>query len=164
MEDMMTVCPKCGHIGCNYDEDEHCLWCETKLADFILTDVTLSKFLLTIESQEKYKKHIHENYLFNNPLFNKESFNYRETKQAENRKKSREDGIKRKEQEKNNPTCPKCGSTALSANKKGFGLGKAVAGGLITGGAVGLLGGFIGSNKVEVTCINCGHKFIAGKK
>ena len=59
--------------------------------------------------------------------------------------------------------CPRCGSENLSGNKKGFGLGKAVIGGVLTGG-VGLLGGFIGSNKVLVTCMECAHSWEAGKK
>ena len=54
--------------------------------------------------------------------------------------------------------CPKCGSTSLSGNKKGFGVGKALVGLAITGG-VGLLAGGIGANKVIVTCMNCGHTF-----
>lgn len=54
--------------------------------------------------------------------------------------------------------CPKCGSTQLTANKKGFGLGKALIGGVIFGG-VGLLGGFLGSNKIKITCLNCGHSW-----
>lgn len=57
--------------------------------------------------------------------------------------------------------CPRCGSTQLAANKKGFGLGKAVAGGVLTGG-IGLLAGFIGSGKVLVTCIKCGKQWKAG--
>lgn len=52
--------------------------------------------------------------------------------------------------------CPQCGSTYLTANKKGFGLGKAAAGGLLLG-PVGLLGGFLGSNKVKITCLKCGY-------
>lgn len=60
--------------------------------------------------------------------------------------------------------CPKCGSTSLSANKKGFGVGKAAAGVFLTGGAIGVLAGGIGANKVQVTCLNCGHKFFPGKK
>jgi hypothetical protein len=52
--------------------------------------------------------------------------------------------------------CPKCGSTQLTANKKGFGLGKAVVGGVLMGG-VGLLGGFLGSGKVQITCLKCGR-------
>ncbi len=52
--------------------------------------------------------------------------------------------------------CPKCRSTQIVANKKGFGLGKAAAGGLILG-PVGLLGGLIGSGKIVVTCLKCGN-------
>jgi tellurium resistance protein TerD len=59
--------------------------------------------------------------------------------------------------------CPMCSSTQLTANKKGFGLGKAAIGGILTGG-IGLLGGFIGSGKVKITCLNCGNSWKAGKK
>lgn len=58
----------------------------------------------------------------------------------------------------NQARCPKCGSTSLSVNKQGFGVGKAVAGAVLLGG-IGLLAGGIGSNKPVVTCINCGHTF-----
>jgi predicted RNA-binding Zn-ribbon protein involved in translation (DUF1610 family) len=67
-----------------------------------------------------------------------------------------------KKAESNVPTCPKCGSTSLTANKKGFGVGKAVVGGLIAG-PIGLAAGGIGSKKVRITCLNCGHDWIAGK-
>lgn len=58
--------------------------------------------------------------------------------------------------------CPKCGSTQLTANKKGFSGKKAVVGGLLTGG-VGLLAGTIGSNKVKITCLACGNVFNPGE-
>lgn len=54
--------------------------------------------------------------------------------------------------------CPLCHSTQITANKKGYGLGKGVAGGLLLGPA-GLLGGLIGSNKVVITCLKCGHQW-----
>lgn len=54
--------------------------------------------------------------------------------------------------------CPKCGSTSLSANKKGFGIGKAVVGAALTCG-IGLVAGNIGAKKVWVTCLNCGNKW-----
>lgn len=59
--------------------------------------------------------------------------------------------------------CPKCHSTSLSANKKGFGVGKAIVGaGLL--GPFGLTAGNLGSGKVKVTCLNCGHQFKPGRK
>ena len=54
--------------------------------------------------------------------------------------------------------CPKCSSIQITAQKQGFGLGKAVVGGVLTGG-VGLLAGFIGSKKIIITCLKCGHKW-----
>lgn len=54
--------------------------------------------------------------------------------------------------------CPKCKSTQITANKKGFGVGKAVVGVALTGG-IGALGGFIGSNKVVITCLKCGNQW-----
>jgi len=54
--------------------------------------------------------------------------------------------------------CPKCNSTQLTANKKGFSAGKAVAGAVITGG-IGLLAGTIGQNDVIITCLACGHQW-----
>lgn len=54
--------------------------------------------------------------------------------------------------------CPKCGSTSLSANKKGFGVGKAVVGAYVAG-PIGLVAGNIHSKKVWVTCLNCGHRW-----
>lgn len=58
--------------------------------------------------------------------------------------------------------CPKCGSTQLSANKKGVGLGKAAVGAIAVG-PLGLVAGGIGKNKVLITCLNCGKQFKPGK-
>lgn len=54
--------------------------------------------------------------------------------------------------------CPKCKSSMIEYNKKGFGAGKAVLGGLAVGG-IGLFAGFIGRNKIKATCLACGNKF-----
>lgn len=69
------------------------------------------------------------------------------------------DNLQREQQIK----CPKCNSANISANKKGFGVGKAAAGAVLLG-PVGLLGGFMGSDKVIITCLNCGHSWEPGKK
>lgn len=61
--------------------------------------------------------------------------------------------------------CPKCGSTSLSSQKKGYGVVKGGLGGLAggmlgpVGAVVGLGAGNIGRKKVWVTCLNCGHRF-----
>ena len=54
--------------------------------------------------------------------------------------------------------CPKCGSTQISSNKKGFSLGKAAGGAILTGG-IGILAGLIGKNKIYITCLKCGNKW-----
>lgn len=58
--------------------------------------------------------------------------------------------------------CPKCKSTNIQVmgnNKKGFSVGKAVVGGLLTGG-IGTLAGFAGKKgKYDVFCMDCGHRF-----
>ena len=64
--------------------------------------------------------------------------------------------------DQNTLKCSNCGSTNISANKKGYSAGKAIAGLVLTGG-VGLLGGFFGSGKVKITCLRCGHSWNAGK-
>lgn len=58
--------------------------------------------------------------------------------------------------------CPKCKSTniqVLGNDKKGFSIGKAVGGAILTGG-IGLLAGFAGKKgNYEVFCTDCGHRF-----
>lgn len=59
--------------------------------------------------------------------------------------------------------CPVCGCEEVFASKKGFNAKKAVAGAILTGDAlISALAGSAGSNKVEITCLRCGHKFYPG--
>lgn len=50
-------------------------------------------------------------------------------------------------QMQNTPTCPKCGSTAITAGQRGY----------------TLMSGFLGSNKTVNRCANCGHTWKPGK-
>ena len=59
--------------------------------------------------------------------------------------------------------CPKCNSEQITANKKGFSAGKAVAGALLTGG-IGIVAGAIGKDKVIITCLSCGNQWAPGSK
>lgn len=59
--------------------------------------------------------------------------------------------------------CPVCGSGQIYADKKGFSTGKAIAGTVLTGSLlVGALAGSHGKDKIELTCMKCGHKFYPG--
>ena len=60
--------------------------------------------------------------------------------------------------------CPKCHSTQIHVDKKGFSVGKAIAGGMVTGNIlVAAAAGGIGMNDIELTCLKCGRKFKASE-
>jgi len=44
--------------------------------------------------------------------------------------------------------CPKCGSTQIHSKERGWTLGS----------------GSIGADKIEITCLKCGKKWVAGEK
>lgn len=69
--------------------------------------------------------------------------------------------VAQQEQDNDKLYCPHCGSSQLTTNNKGFGVGKAITGALLTGG-VGILAGFAGSNKIKVTCLQCGKQWEPG--
>ena len=58
----------------------------------------------------------------------------------------------------NTAKCPRCNSTSLCADKKGFGFGKAIAGALLAG-PIGLLAGGIGAKKMKIYCMSCGYEW-----
>lgn len=66
--------------------------------------------------------------------------------------------IKEQIKEDEAPRCSKCGNKHITAQKQGFGIGKAVVG-FVALGPVGSLAGGINKNKIELTCLKCGHKF-----
>ncbi len=57
-------------------------------------------------------------------------------------------------------SCPRCHSTQVTAGKKGFGIGKALVGGVLLG-PVGILAGFIGSKNMEFVCLGCKERWSA---
>jgi hypothetical protein len=67
------------------------------------------------------------------------------------------------EQSQQQVLCPKCGSNQITANKKGFSAGRAIAGDILLG-PVGLLAGAAGRNKIIITCLNCGCQFKPGDR
>jgi hypothetical protein len=58
---------------------------------------------------------------------------------------------------------PKCGSTQLTPQQKGFRLGQAIGGNLLLGPA-GLLARFVRSKEIRITCLRCGFSWEPGPK
>lgn len=54
--------------------------------------------------------------------------------------------------------CPKCFSTYLRTDNKGFSFGKAIVGSIVLG-PLGILAGGLGMKNARVVCNKCGHKF-----
>ena len=69
-------------------------------------------------------------------------------------RKSNPDDFYKPTSTENGIKCPKCDSTQITAAKKGFSAGQAIAGGII--------GGAIGMNKIKITCLRCGNVFNPG--
>jgi len=83
---------------------------------------------------------------------------------AEDAKRAEEEAREREEQRMREiaarpVTCPKCHSTSIVTQKKGFGLGKAAAGVFLTGNVLGAAAGVAGANKPVNVCQRCGHKW-----
>lgn len=55
-------------------------------------------------------------------------------------------------------SCPRCGSTNIHIDKKGFGGGKACCGAAMCG-PIGLLLGNKGANKLRKTCLKCNNSW-----
>lgn len=55
--------------------------------------------------------------------------------------------------------CPKCKSTQITSNQKGFSTGKAVVGTIVGGIPGTIIGGKMGSKKVIITCLKCGKQW-----
>lgn len=87
----------------------------------------------------------------------------RDVKRALAPKKAAHDERKEELDASGQAYCPKCLSTSISADKKGFGIGKAVVGASLTGG-LGLMAGNLNAKKVRCTCLKCGYQWMAGKK
>jgi hypothetical protein len=60
--------------------------------------------------------------------------------------------------------CPKCRSRHVHAERRGFNMKRGLALGLTIAPGVGLVTGFIGANKIWLTCLKCGYRFRPGEK
>jgi stress response protein SCP2/tellurite resistance protein len=99
---------------------------------------------------------------FNNPGY-MQTQNYQQPSQQYNQPNSPMNQGNHSNAQAGEVQCPRCQSTNITSGKKGFGIGKAAIGGLILG-PVGLLGGFVGSKKMQFTCSACSYKWSLDQK
>jgi len=59
--------------------------------------------------------------------------------------------------------CPRCGSTNVHFDKRGFKFGRAIGVGIFTFIIGGILAGAIGRNKIIAYCLNCRYKWRPGE-
>jgi predicted RNA-binding Zn-ribbon protein involved in translation (DUF1610 family) len=123
-------CPNCGTYNSN--NSNYCTNCRTPLTDTAIAENRVQNELQMQQAQIKM--------------------------QALSLKAQQEQLQLQREQYTSMAKCPRCGSTSLSGNKKGFGIGKAVIGAALVG-PLGLVAGNVGAKKVQVTCLKCGKKF-----
>ena len=154
----VKICLNCGDIL--LAQAKRCPTCGKKEKDLLLIDRNDKEKILEIKSNVLNPKGgktavWQKNLDLKSTIWNNSTEKKKEII-SERKQRAEENGLAH---------CPKCGSTSLSGNKKGFGIGKAVIGGIggvATGGILGLVGlatGNIGAKKVRVTCLNCGHQY-----
>lgn len=167
----MKICLNCGDKL--LDAAQKCPSCGTKDKGFPIVEPSDKVRIQQIVSSVPHPKDINEAEwkinLDTRGMKTRDAVRYRiggesrqqviEAREKEERARQRlrqldEDGI---------PYCPKCHSTSLTANKKGFGIGKAIIGAALAG-PIGLVGGNIGARQIRITCLKCGYQFWAGQK
>lgn len=93
-----------------------------------------------------------------------EERNIIKAEKKEIRKQEVKEWMEERERRKNSNEvcCPKCGSTSITANKKGWSLRKGLVGAVLINPIGGAATGMIGKNKIIITCLKCGYRFKPG--
>ncbi|MGN1367161.1 MAG: hypothetical protein ACI406_17460 [Victivallis vadensis] len=161
---MKTVCPRC---GTEYDLDDSMngkkVECECGGKWVVTFSPAPSSAAAPVRRRKRKKKY---DPTLINALNLKERENYTPVPMMEKQELPVfiEDFDKDSEQHADeNIRCPECGSTQITANKKGINVANAVIGSVLFGG-IGILAGLVGKDKIIITCLNCGHHWQPGEK
>lgn len=138
LDSKVTICTKC-KMSWHYDDNEratktHCSRCG---APIIHTQMTSEELYLIRRTSED------RDFLMAMLKLRDDDIIEYQTKISQFRAQAKADGCYGKEEDKNKPKCPKCGSTSLATVNRGF----------------SLLTGFLGSGKPMNVCQKCGYKW-----
>lgn len=129
------ICPNCGRCGTPNPGSEiptNCKFCETKHI--------LEEYPNDVPSAE-IENLVYEKYIAGDPA--KEILNKKQHEEIERMLAPLRDRLNKEIENRNNPRCPRCGSTAITTGARGY----------------SLFSGFIGSGKTTNRCGNCGYKW-----
>lgn len=137
----VSFCPECFKDWYLFDpndnpeenpEYQNCEYCGAKLLHTKMT--AEEKFLIKHISKDK------DFFMAMLKLREDDIIEY-QTKISAFRDKAKQDGCYDSPKQSNQPRCPKCGSTSITASQRGYSFWT----------------GFLGSNKTVNRCSNCGH-------
>lgn len=162
--DNIWICPKCKDITYEQDLplDYKCEECDGIYIDTGKTDDDWkSLFIQTHQGKNHKNTTAKEVDTFIQDTFLQE-YDTVDTEAVAKREKATQEWLDELDRNiKSKPvSCPKCGSTSISTQKRGFKWGRAIAGAALTGFVgTGLVAGAAGSNKMINVCQRCGHQW-----
>ena len=154
VESDIIFCPKCGKE--NHASSAFCGYCGNSFPAF---DAKIP------ENTDRIKTNMDWAYYKANLQMQQQALQLKHQELEEARRQTKQQQQQLRLQQKQHDDmmrCPYCGSTSLSGNKKGYGIGKGVIGASLFG-PLGLIAGNIGASKITVTCMKCGRKFKPGE-
>ena len=158
------VCPKCKFVETEdcLNADHRCEYCNSICVDTNKTYDEWDKlFCEKYPEKDNPNTSMRELFDFCADVFLNE-YNTVDTESVSKREKATQEWLDELDKSiKSKPvSCPKCGSTSISTQKRGFKLGRAIAGAALTGFLdVGAVAGAAGSNKMINVCQRCGHQW-----
>lgn len=162
----LCVCPKCKKVT----PEHKCIFCNTGCIDtgknyFEWQKLYLQTYPNEDQSNPNIAKCIFEfcadSFLLSENINIDESMVIKRKKTEEKRRIQKMLRSQHQTSEYFKPvSCPKCGSTSISTQKRGFKWGRAIAGAALTGFIdIGAVAGAAGSNKMINVCQRCGHQW-----
>lgn len=162
--DNIWICPKCKFVETEdcLDSDHKCEYCHSVC---INTNITYDEwdelFCEKYPEKDTPDTSISELFDFCADVFLNESNTIDENLVSQRKKEEQNSFALMQQTQSPKPvSCPKCGSTSIATQKRGFKLGRAIAGAALTGFLdVGAVTGAAGSNKMINVCQRCGHQW-----
>lgn len=140
-EKYIYICSKCGanNFGPCFNHLDTCHSCKYPYKNFIKTPIKVRDYMYSTETRDVAIKALKEFFDNNGENVDQEAYEKRLEKEEQYKIKSDELA----EYNRNNPKCPKCRSTAVTAGQRGY----------------SIITGFFGSNQTVNRCASCGHKW-----